>query len=928
MRKLIIAAVAVAVVGIGFWVYVSMMDSAPNLMPTADESDDITMPDTESRPQKVGDVVPGEIEDARYYKYDPVTKQPVAEYGFRRMLNPGQGRSRWELEKPYIIYYKPDFQCRMESDRGIFQMDPSSVSEFPKDAQLEKNVKIHILPTPGSSVSEAVIYMDDLVFSSERSEFTTDGPVRIDSPQIQMDGFGLIFIFNTAAGRIEYLQLRDLDYLRVKELAKSPTPPDEGKPAEIRAAAADTPTATADTQPHFYLCTIEDNVEIRYGNELIVSGADQVNIQNINFSKTDNPSAESASAEGSSEPTEAVAAASDTPKEPREVVVKCDGGIVIQPMPKPSKAEAVDSEPDLALEMSGAPLRIDRIVSASLQESQPLAHCGLLTYRPAEDVLRLFTSPLQPEILLNAEESHGRIQTRGNVFWDRKGRHANIAGPGTVTIGNARQPGVRPSEINFNMMDLMFARLPQEVSAPSIEAINLTGGMDAVLRQNGTFKTRSDEAVLQFGNENEIAQAKLTGDVHLESLDPDKLSQAASQSAVFHFADNQIARADLDGDVRFASNDGRFASAEAVVEFQPDAGGTMQPKVLKTAGQAVMETVSKTAQPPAKFEAQKIDYDLETGSGLAYGPIRVTYYEKADSDTSLDAWVPMTISADDDAQFFADPNRSIRRVVMRDNVVASQLIRTTEFTRRDQMHGDRLEIHFGTNAAGEMMLQDVAVSEGKVFVQSTKTRNEAVLFNVKLDCQRLDYTCSGLTEEIAASGPGEIQLNNSEVAPSEKPGKGLDLNRPCIAYISNFDTLRWNMMDLTIAADAPEDKPLQMTYVPIKDGLEEKYVHFYSQQMNVGFLMNSPREMELKNVFTDKGIVVEEADMFNNKVVSQFRGQTMNYDMYTDPGWLTITGTDAYPANVNGMSVQKIRYNVNTGQLDAAMSSTPGVIGN
>ncbi|MHC4551358.1 MAG: hypothetical protein ACYSUT_01135 [Planctomycetota bacterium] len=929
MRKLIIVSIAVIAVGLAFLIFVSLMDSTPLNDTNPDQTPDIDVSGSDSKPQKIGDVVPDEVTGAKYYKYDPVTKEPVAEYGFERMLNPGQGRSRWEVEKPYIVFYQSDYKCRLDSDKGIFQVDTSGSTGVPKEAQLDKNVKIHIMPTAGSPVGEMFIYMDDLIFSSERSELTTDGPVRIDSPQIQMDGYGLIFIFNTAIRRIEYLQLRDLEYLKLKEVAsaQNTSSSDTAKDKPKATDSQEPKTEKSESKTDFYLCTIEDNVEIQYGNELIVSGADQVNIQNINFSDMEDKAPDSDSPKPTSS-TIAEASSDTTQKEElKEVVVKCDGGIIVQPMPTNTTAEMPGTEPDLALEMSGAPLRIDRIVSVIPTESQALARCGLLTYRPAEDVLRMFTSPLQPQILLNAEDSNSRIQTSGNVFWDRKAQHANIAGPGKITIGNTKGASAEPSEINFQgVMDLLFAQMPQDVSGPSIQVINLTGGMDAILRENGTYKTKSNSAVLRFGQENQLAQAKLTGDVYLESMDAEKPAQAASQSAIFHFNDNQIAKADLAGNVRFASNEGKFASTNAVIEFQPDAGGSVQPTVLRTAGQAVMEAASTTAQPPAKFEAQKIDYDLETGSGLAYGPIRVTYYEAADPDSgSLDDWVPMTITADDDAQFYADQSRAIRKVEMKNNVIASRLTRTADFTQRDQVHGDKLVVNFDKDADGETAVSDAAVTEGKVFVQSTKVHDEEILFNVKLNCQRIDY--NGLNEEIVAAGPGKIELDNSKVKPSEKEGEGVKFDRPCFALIDGFDTLKWNMLDQTIIADS-QDETMQLAYIPLEDGLEEKYIYVNSRQIQAGFLSNSDGGLELKNIFTDKGIIFTEKDRFNKKVTSLFAGQTLKYDVYSDIGWLTITGTDANPCFVNGVRVPKIRYNINTGQLDAAISTTPGIISN
>ncbi len=977
MRKALIAIIAFVAVGIGFWIFMIVMDPSPIIPPNSENSPDIEIPQTTTTPQKIGDMTPGEVEDAKYIKLDPVTKEVVAEYGFKQMLNPGQGRNRWEVEKPYIVFYRPDYQCRIDSDLGVFQVESGGSSSMPENAQLEKNVVIHLTPGPGNQMGETFIYMDDLVFSSERSEFTTDGPVRVDSPKIQMDGLGLILIFNTAQGRIEYLQLRDLDYLQLKDIATAeiPAPSNDAEavdkpssPPKDRQMAAHTNETSPDkkndettgtpipddvTTPDYYLCTIEDNVEIQYGDELIVSGADQVNIRNIDFGGMDEANSDSGSTVASSADTKVSDDKQPKPKpksktpetsvvasEPdrqastesdsgREVMVKCDGGIILQPMPVQSTTNPTDAEePDLALEMSGRPLRIDRIVLARSNENETLAHCASLKYKPADDVLRLFTSPLQPEILLNSEGSNSRIQTCGNVFWDRKAQHANIAGPGKVTIGNVNRPSAEPSEINFQgMMDLLFARMPLGNAAPTIQTINLTGGMDAVLRQNGTLKTKSDSAVLEFGQENMLAEARLNGDVHFESLDTDKPSQAASESAVFHFADNQIALADLDGGVSFASADGQFASSKAVIEFEPDAAGAMHPKVLRTTGKAVMQTVSPNGQPPAKFEAQKIDYDLETGAGLAYGPIRVTNYQQPSNPACLDDWVPLTITADDDAQFFADENRTIKRVVFNKNVVAARLTNMPTFIQRDQLHGDKLVVDFNKDATGQTAVSKIAITEGNVFTESKKTRGEETLFHMKLNCERIDY--DGVVQKIVAAGPGKIELDNSKAGEeASDAAAGVNFKRSCYALIQGFEVLEWDMVDQTIVADGREDT-MEVAYVPLKDGQVEKYLYVNSQQIQASFLSDTDGKLTLRRIFTDKGIVYNEIDGITKKTNILLAGQSLEYDVFTDAAWLTISGSEDNPCFINGLRAPQVRYNLNTGKLDkTSISRTPGVLSN
>ncbi len=930
MRKFLITAIAMIAVGAGYFIVTKQMDQVPLTGQREAESPDIEMPKKGGDSPKIGEVKIIDSGETQYIEVDKVTKEPVAALGFKKLLNPGQGRTRWEVEEPYIIFYRPDYHCRIDSKRGILQMDPGSSSNIPKDAQLDEDVVIHVKPITGDRLGETFIYMDDLLFSSERSEFTTNGPVRIDSPQMQMDGFGLDLIFNTAVGKIEYLHLRDLEYLRLKEFAalddgsKSKSGSADSPSTPAAASPKDKPAGKETEESNFYLCTIEDNVEIQYGKELVVSGADRVNIQNIDFSGMDDDAkADSTSPTSTTEKKIAVAdAKTDTTpvaETGRDVVVKCDGGIIIKPMPTQSATAEKISLSDVALEMSGAPLRIDRIVPTATDSSETLAHCGLLTYTPADDVLRLFTSPLQPEILLNAEQSHSRIQTSGNVFWDRRADRANIAGPGKVTIGNARRPSAEPSEINFQgVMDLLFARMPQETTGPAIQTINLTGGMDAVLRQNGTLKTKSETAVLEFGRENTISQARLDGDVKFESLDAEKPSQATSDSAVFHFANNQIALADLKGDVSFASTDGNFASSDAVIEFHPDADGAMHPKMLRTTGEAIMQTVSPTEQPPAKFEARKIDYDLETGSGLAHGPIRVTYYQQADpTSESLEPWIPLTITADGDAQFTGNDNRGIKQVILQENVIATRLLKTVLFTQRDQLHGDKLVVNFDKDAAGDTVVDDMSITEGNVYVQSQKTRGEETLFNVKLNCEKIDY--SQVDEIVTATGPGKIELDNSKAVVSESASKGFNLKRPCVGRIRDFETLQWNLGTQKLIADGQKDT-MEIHYWALKDRKIESEIKVASVRLEAEFATDSNGKTELSRVFTDQGIV------FERTPGDVFAGQTLEYNALSDDGWLTITGSEANPCFINGVRTPKIRYNINTGQLDTSISATPGLL--
>jgi len=382
-RKILIALISLAIVAAGFWIYVALMDTAPIQIPQGRDSRDLDVARAVGNPQPTGDTTLETVERPQFFKYDPVTKEIAAEYGFELLLNPGQGSSRWQVEKPYLVFYQKGYQYRIDAERGLFQVETAGSQSIPKDAQLDENVVIHITPRSGSRIDETTIRMDDLTFSSERSEFVTDGPVTIESDQIQMKGYGLIVVFNAGIGKIEYLQIKDLDFLRLKGLASSlsrltdkpsekaiedseqlPAQPDKQTVArgmrsnhetapQAAAPEPSTPLETNETadSSKLYQCAVRDNVIIQYGKELIVSGADQVHIRNILLAnmndtvstyqtdekdtvrktKSDRlPSSSQRNKDDSISSSLTSSSSVVSEDESEDIVVRCDGGMIIQ----------------------------------------------------------------------------------------------------------------------------------------------------------------------------------------------------------------------------------------------------------------------------------------------------------------------------------------------------------------------------------------------------------------------------------------------------------------------------------------------------------------------------------------------------------------------------------------------------------------------
>lgn len=147
----------------------------------------------------VGDVGVEAVEKARYLEFNK-QKQIEREFGFEKLLHE-QGRL-WEIEKPFMNIYKPTFKCLLTADNGKVRVETVVGRPSPKDATLTGNVVVHIMPESDSKISESFIYLDDLVYVSDRSQFSTTGPVEFVSKDARMLGRGLEMVYNGTTERL------------------------------------------------------------------------------------------------------------------------------------------------------------------------------------------------------------------------------------------------------------------------------------------------------------------------------------------------------------------------------------------------------------------------------------------------------------------------------------------------------------------------------------------------------------------------------------------------------------------------------------------------------------------------------------------------------------------------------------------------------
>ena len=167
---------------------------------------------------RIGDVGVGTVRKARYVRLND-EKQIEREFGFEKLLH--EEGDEWEIEKPYMNIFRPNFKCYITADKGRVQIEDTVGKPSPRDATLSENVVIHIVPENSDSIKESFIYLDDVIFVSDKSQFSTAGPVKFVSKDAQMLGRGLELVYNNELDRLEFLRISHLESLHLKTLSKA-----------------------------------------------------------------------------------------------------------------------------------------------------------------------------------------------------------------------------------------------------------------------------------------------------------------------------------------------------------------------------------------------------------------------------------------------------------------------------------------------------------------------------------------------------------------------------------------------------------------------------------------------------------------------------------------------------------------------------------
>ena len=811
--------------------------------------------------------------------------------------------------------YEKKFTCSLTSDKGAVRVENVAGKIMPSDAELSGNVVIDLKPLDETNGHNCRIYLDDLDYDSERSEFVTDGPVRIVSRDAKLSGRGLNLIYNSELSRIEQIKIIDLDFLTINRASKEKKSPvvisesvsrSSSPESCVREVEADktesdqkmasqnatSVNSKSDKAVQNYLCFFRDNVVITSGENKIA--ADELKIANIIWGKQQEDESEprlsselqdpavqkqSISDSAVSENRKEVGAEADGDEEAEDndqkIRVTCDGGMLLRPADTILNNERDEDQiKDRSLEFIGSPVRFT-------QSDKELARCGLLKYNVDGGFVDLFATDECKYVEMQSSDEAGRLKTSESIKWDRNENVAKVAGPGNVFF---KDKDKQTFDMKFNgLMDIAF-NSTNEVSGEEGEglefkSVDITGGMNALVSAEKTSKLSSNDAYLEFGTA------------------------------------NQIRNVNLKGAVDFQDDNGALSADSANVFFVLNEEGKSVPANVKAVGNAKLKP-SKTdsAKYPSVFRAHSIEYDLLESYAKANGPVRVDfYYWPSDSDQAEPS--PVVLTAEGCAEYFAQTHR----IVIHDDVLCKTTQDRIAFTQLNTLSGDKLTIDLldsaDTNNSEDATakIKNINLVGEKVKLVSERKTTNLVLNKIVLTSNEVNFDA---VSQVVTSGPGKIEIDNRN-APRAAGERAVSFRGPCFGLIENFSKLDWNIAKQEILAKG-SDELIHVGYVPVLDDGslgQEKLIdagRIFAKFENVG-----DGKVELKKVYACESVLYEEPGEH------QFVGESLDFN--AERSLVVVRGSKANPCMLDNNLVDNIVYNLATGDFEASIEGRGSV---
>ncbi|MCK4294919.1 MAG: hypothetical protein KAY65_17105 [Planctomycetes bacterium] len=899
LRKLLIGVVSLAAV-LGIYVLYSRTSKTPPIdVQSKIDLGDSNLAGFDGQAGKIGDIKIPVLKNP-VYKHVNANKEIDREFGFSELIR--TVGDVWEVEKPWMKIYQRRFECHIRADQGTIELETVVGDSTPKDATFSGNVVVRILAGEAGGREESVLYLDSLVFLSEKSQFSTAGPVKFVSAEAQMLGRGLEFVYNDRAERLEYLRLPHVESLHIKTsesaLFSETEPnlvvqkgPQTGAPTKgveaVGTAKAQVPAssgreAVERTEGQYYKCILSKNVVIDTPEQLVFAKED-VTIGDILWSKSSAEESDEAEADGADAPGTTAAAAKETelspaageqakaaasePNEPPEkmidIVITCDNGVLVVP---------VDSR------------------------------------KTIEDFSRSGAGPARtqgrPDKKLDAAENRATFRT-GRIDYSAATGDANAVGP---------------SELVFYTGDVMAVEA-NETSVP-VTVTSTKGAKFFKAANQVIFEGEPLCAMPQHGltaqRDVTLSASKLTvnlqEDISRRSDVSPEIVGAGPVEFIFYVEDSNAAVSkEPPVPVRVtAQKEARFLPDSNQVIFDVNCLCTMPREGMAPEQNFTLRSSQLIANLP-KDRSKGLS---EMPDILAVGPVELGFFVDAFGDPNAKAApLPGTVTAKKQAHFLPSSNQ-----VLFERDCKSRVVRKDpNFVEEHILMSERMTVDLPADSNQESSglfggIEHLSAYGGVVRLATKKTGGDLLLSGIELICRKFDYDPN--QELYTAAGPGEIRLANAETPePNQDSGK-FSLSRPCWAIVQNYDTLKYFLRENRIIAEASSAGALVVKYLPIKDGKFSE-VHIVTANRVVANLTETAAgDTELSTLTASGGVTYQGSD-------NEFIGGGLFYDHAEQ--LMKVVGSERFPCLFNGQLTDEIEYNLKTGEIKADLVA-PGTI--
>ncbi len=324
--------------------------------------------------------------------------------------------------------------------------------------------------------------------------------------------------------------------------------------------------------------------------------------------------------------------------------------------------------------------------------------------------------------------------------------------------------------------------------------------------------------------------------------------------------------------------------------------GTERPKELEDANDRTT------------FLARIIDYSASTDDTVAVGASELRFYTsdliQAEPNQTT---VPVKVTSQKLLRFLP----ALNQVIFEGDCVCEMLRDEPDGLRRYVVSGQRFRVDLSPDKDKQPsdsgpQIKHFTADGGVVKLATVKMANEKVLGGVEVKCLKCEYDTA--QQLFLATGPGVINLDNSDVpGPNSQPDK-FSLNKPCWAIIENFQTLKYFLDKNQLVADAPSQGLLTVNYFPIvKTQVQyDQQVTVTAVHVQAHLIETAEGEFKLSTLSATGGITYEDQD-------KEFNGSKLFYD--AGKAIITVHGDEVQPCHFNGVPVDEIEWDLKTDKI-------------